>query len=86
MKSMYINGDINKGIAYDWKQLRKDFEALDVPPHVYTPINNVFYRPRRWYFTKVENEETVYKLEQESPEGGHVVYCDTDSIYVVHCE
>ena len=29
---------------------------------------------------------TVYKIEQESPEGGHVVYCDTDSIYMVHCE
>lgn len=29
---------------------------------------------------------TVYQIEQEAPEGGHVVYCDTDSIYMVHYE
>lgn len=144
MKSIYINDDINKGIAYDWKQLRKDFEALHVPEHVYTPLNcpfekahlfvnmsdrsvgkttnwlllglcmwkrygtilhyirsrvdmitpkalqdlfstiveygyiekltdgeynNVFYRARRWYFTKVENEEQV-KISET-----HFMFC-----------
>lgn len=42
MKSMYINGDINKGIAYDWNTLRRDFAALGVPSHVYTPVNCPF--------------------------------------------
>ena len=42
MKSIYINDDINKGINYDWKQLRRDFAALGVPDYVYTPMNCPF--------------------------------------------
>ena len=38
MKSIYIDGDINKGVKYDWAQLRRDFAALGVPSHVYTPV------------------------------------------------
>jgi len=29
---------------------------------------------------------TVWVIEQESPEGGDVVYCDTDSVYMLNCE
>ena len=42
MKSIYINDDINKGINYDWKALRRDFAALGVPEYVYTPVNCPF--------------------------------------------
>lgn len=39
---MYINGDINKGIAYDWQLLRRDLAALGIPAHVYNPVGCPF--------------------------------------------
>lgn len=38
----YINDDPNKGIEYDWKLIIKEFNKLDVPKHVYTPIHCPF--------------------------------------------
>lgn len=38
----YINNDPNKGVEYDWKLIIKEFNKLDVPKHVYTPIHCPF--------------------------------------------
>ena len=38
----YIDNDINKGIEYDYKQLRKDFKALKIPKDVYDVSKNPF--------------------------------------------
>lgn len=38
----YIENDINNGIEYDWKILRKDFKALKIPKDVYDTSKNPF--------------------------------------------
>lgn len=38
----YIENDINKGIEYDWKLLRKDFKTLKIPRDVYDTSKNPF--------------------------------------------
>lgn len=38
----YIENDINNGIEYDWKLLRKDFKTLKIPKEVYDTSKNPF--------------------------------------------
>lgn len=38
----YIENDINNGIEYEWKILRKDFKALKIPKDVYDTSKNPF--------------------------------------------
>lgn len=38
----YIENDINNGIEYDWKILRKDFKSLKIPKDVYDTSKNPF--------------------------------------------
>ena len=48
MKVKYIDNDINKGIKYDYKLIRKEFEKLKVPKEYHTPLkynlnNSTYY-------------------------------------------
>jgi len=48
MNIKYIDNDINKGIKYDYKLIRKEFEKLKVPKEYHTPLkynlnNSTYY-------------------------------------------
>jgi len=38
MKIKYIDGDMKKGIAYDWKAIKKEYRKLNVPKEYYNPL------------------------------------------------
>lgn len=54
----------------------------------YTLVKNMFLLPQWgiWVtaWARYNLLKTVNKIEQESPEGGDVIYCDTDSIYLLN--
>lgn len=38
MEIKYIDGDPSKGIAYDWKRIRKEYRKLKIPDKYYNPL------------------------------------------------
>lgn len=70
----------------------------DLEEWIETPVDKPWYRIVKSQFllpqwgiwitseARARLLRTVYAIEQESEEGGDVVYCDTDSIYMVNCE
>lgn len=81
---LYTQGRINdEGKLEEWCEVEKTRSWYGI-------VKGQFLLPQ-WgiWVTSVARYNllsTVYRIEQEAPEGGHVVYCDTDSIYMVHYE
>lgn len=58
MKIEYINNEMNKGINYDWKLIRKEYKKLKCPKEVYNPCYNNF--ESNYYFVDL-SERSIGK-------------------------
>ena len=81
---LYSQGRLNdEGILEEWCEVEKTRSWYGI-------VKGQFLLPQWgiWVTSAARFRllSTVYAIEKESPEGGDVVYCDTDSIYMVNYE